>query len=187
MKLSRISRKNKKAAIEMSITTIIIIVIGVTLLVLGLTWVRGLFGKLTKITETTFSQADIEIEKLSQGTEPFRYPSVIDVKQGKSNQIKVNVYSTGLGSGVKDFTLTLTRAPDSKVPADKVQARIISPKTVKLDEGEQATFVIQAVSTSDAPLGAETSYEMRVTCTPCNKEYATGGFAIDITKSGVFG
>ena len=187
MKLSRISRKNKKGAIEMSITTIIVIVIGVTLLVLGLTWVRGLFGKLTKITESTFSQADIEIEKLSQGTEPFRYPSAIDVKQGKSAQIKVYVYNTGLGSGIKDFTLVLTRDPTSKVPEEKVQARIISPKTVKLEEGQQATFVIQAVSTSDAPLGAETTYEMKVTCTSCTKEYATGGFAIDVTKSGVFG
>ena len=33
---------SKKGAIELSMTTIIVIVIGITLLTLGLTWVRGL-------------------------------------------------------------------------------------------------------------------------------------------------
>ena len=188
MKLSRISKKNKKAAIEMSITTIIVIVLGITLLTLGLTWVRGLFGKISSITDTTFSQANIEVEKLSQGTDPFTYPNVIEVKQGNSAQIKVYVYNDGhLGSGVKDFTLTLTRSPDSKAPVDAVQAKIISQKTVKLDEGEQATFVIQVVSTASAPLGSDTTYEMKVTCSGCTRDYSTGGFAIDVSKAGVFG
>ncbi len=188
MKLSRISKKNKKAAIEMSITTIIVIVMGVTLLTLGLTWIRGLFGKISTITEGTFTQAQIEIEKLSQGTDPFTYPSIIEVKQGKSSAVKVYVYNDGnLGSGVKSFTLTLTRSQDTKTSLDQVQAKIISPKTVELDEGNQATFTIQVVARNDAPLGSDTTYEMKVTCSGCTRNYATGGFAINVEKSGVFG
>lgn len=42
---------NKEGAIELSITTIIIVVIGVTLLILGLVLVKNIFGGATKATD----------------------------------------------------------------------------------------------------------------------------------------
>ena len=61
--------KNKKGAIELSMTTIIVIVMGVTLLILGITFVRTIFTKIQNISETTFDQAgDIlgEIENVNE-------------------------------------------------------------------------------------------------------------------------
>ena len=49
--------KNKKGALELSINTIVVIVIGVTLLILGLVFVRGIFEKVQKISDTAFDKA----------------------------------------------------------------------------------------------------------------------------------
>ena len=49
---------NKKGAIEMSMTTIIVIVIGVTLLILGLIFVRGIFERIGGLSDQLFAQAD---------------------------------------------------------------------------------------------------------------------------------
>lgn len=50
--------KNKRGALQLSITTIIIVVIGITLLVLGLVWVRGIFEELGELSEKTFDEAN---------------------------------------------------------------------------------------------------------------------------------
>jgi hypothetical protein len=56
--------KNKKAAFEMSITTIIIIVIAVVMLILGLVFVRTIMCGALNIATTTLEGAQGEINKL---------------------------------------------------------------------------------------------------------------------------
>jgi len=53
-----LQRKSKKGAVELSMTTIIIVVIGITILTLGLRWIYSIFGGLEK------QQA--ELERLTQ-------------------------------------------------------------------------------------------------------------------------
>ena len=53
---------NKKGAIELSMTTVIVIVIGIVLLSLGLLWVRGVFGNVTGISDDAFDHANDLIE-----------------------------------------------------------------------------------------------------------------------------
>ena len=48
----------KRGAIELSMTTIIVIIIGITLLSLGLIWVRGTFKNVTDLSEQSFEQAE---------------------------------------------------------------------------------------------------------------------------------
>ena len=48
---------NKKGALELSMNTIIIIVIGVVLLSLGLIFVRGLFGQVESLSKSAFETA----------------------------------------------------------------------------------------------------------------------------------
>ena len=50
--------RNKRGAIELSITTIIIIVIGVALLVLGLTFVSKIFKQGSILIDTSLTKAD---------------------------------------------------------------------------------------------------------------------------------
>ena len=88
--------KNKKGAIELSMTTIIVIVMGVTLLILGITFVRTIFTKIQNISETTFDQAgDIlgEIENVNEFLTIT--PNVKEIEQGKDGVAKVTIANFG--------------------------------------------------------------------------------------------
>ncbi|MBT4630627.1 hypothetical protein HOC06_00165, partial [Candidatus Woesearchaeota archaeon] len=62
---------NKKGAIEMSMTTIIVVVIGITLLSLGLVWVKTIFDNLQGTTVDAFDQVDAAIGELGTINSPL--------------------------------------------------------------------------------------------------------------------
>ena len=49
---------SKKGAIELSMTTIIVIIMGITLLSLGLIWIRGTFSEITGLSKGAFEKAE---------------------------------------------------------------------------------------------------------------------------------
>ncbi len=177
--------KGKKGALELSINTIVVIVIGVTLLVLGLVFVRGLFGKITTLSDTIFDSAQSSIGAISH-TGTFNSPSSITIEQGRKKTFNIYVSHDGsAGVGVKTFTLTLT--PNGNFE-NYVKAKIISPSSVSLDEGKEATFVVQVAALSNAPLTLDASYQIKVDCSGCAQTYASGGLSIEVLKgSGLFG
>ena len=59
-------RNGKKGALELSVNTIIIIVIGVTLLTLGLLFVRNIFTQTTDLSQTAFENANRELDALEE-------------------------------------------------------------------------------------------------------------------------
>jgi len=63
--------KGKKGAMELSINTIVVIVIGVTMLTLGLVFVRNIVGKSSDLSESAFSKASEELDKLSGSSSEF--------------------------------------------------------------------------------------------------------------------
>src|SRR3989344_2600167 len=74
----------KKGAIELSMTTIIVIVLGVTLLILGFAFIKGIFGKLEGISSTTFDKANTLLTGLENVEEFLTVtPTMINVEQGK--------------------------------------------------------------------------------------------------------
>lgn len=75
----------KRGAIELSMTTIIVIVIGVTLLSLGLIFVRGVFNKVEGLSRGAFDQAQGEIGKIGQVDSFINLiPPKIELKQKDS-------------------------------------------------------------------------------------------------------
>jgi hypothetical protein len=65
MNLNKIKRiKRKKAALEMSVGTIVTIVLAVTFLTLGLVLIRGIFSASINVVELTEGQLNNEISKL---------------------------------------------------------------------------------------------------------------------------
>ena len=88
---------NKKGAVELSMTTIIIIVIGITVLSLGLVWIRGVFTDVGGITKSAFEQGQGEIDEIFSGsTEPIALsPSTLTLDQGKSETVTLNINNLG--------------------------------------------------------------------------------------------
>jgi len=84
--------QNKKGAIELSMTTIIVIVIGVTLLSLALVWVRGVFRNLGDISDSTFDNARDIINQVQNVDKLLTViPSETSIEQGKDDAIQVIV------------------------------------------------------------------------------------------------
>ncbi len=174
--------ENKKGAIELSVTTIIVIVLGVALLSLGLVFISNIFSKITKTTDDVFGDADILIEKIAQGTDKLSLPTSVVVKKGKSNTFKAFVFNDGsLGSGKREFEMVLLANQNE----NRIRAKIISPTTVDLDEGERAGFVIQIVATGDAPISSDSSYQVLVTSN--GEPYDASGFSINVEETGFLG
>jgi hypothetical protein len=84
---------NKKGAMELSINTIVVIVIGVTMLTLGLVFVRNIVGKSQDLSESAFSKASEELDKLGGSTSEFITLSSenIKMKDGDANAFGVLV------------------------------------------------------------------------------------------------
>ena len=81
---------NKRGAIELSMTTIIVIVIGVILLTLGLVWVRGVFKDVTDISDEAFTHARDIISGIEDVDSLLTLiPEEIDLVQAKDEVVKV--------------------------------------------------------------------------------------------------
>jgi hypothetical protein len=84
--------KNKKGAIELSMTTIIIIIVGVVLLGLGLTWVKTTFGNVGDLTEESFRVAQDTIQRDMAPDDTFYVSGYsIKAKQGKFTEVYAGI------------------------------------------------------------------------------------------------
>jgi len=86
---------NRKAAIEMSMNTIIVIVIGVVLLSLGLVFVRSIFSGVSEISQGAFEEAQSALGGLGQIDSLLTIsPLNIKISQSADKGIGVVVFNT---------------------------------------------------------------------------------------------
>lgn len=188
---------NKRGALELSINTIVIVVIGITLLTLGLVFVRGIFGKLNELSDNTFGTAEAQIGRLGQGDAKLVTPSVVTVKQGQT--VKQNIIVGNDGSD-SSFTLELKRlSVGAGTPnTNQVDAKIVISTTTinqnkyenfQLKSGESITIPIVIAAVSDAPLTTGlNSVQYAVEVKKAGQPYENGAFIINVVKgAGLFG
>tara|TARA_Y100000034_G_scaffold119859_1_gene162068 strand:+ start:302 stop:784 length:483 start_codon:yes stop_codon:yes gene_type:complete len=81
---------NKKGAIEFSMTTIMVIIVGVVVLSLGIAWVMGSFEKIGDITDTAFESAKEQLGAKLTAQDPMGIsPSTVNLKVGESKTVAV--------------------------------------------------------------------------------------------------
>src|SRR3989338_7920221 len=94
--------KSKKGALELSVNTIVVIVIGVTLLTLGLVFVRGIITQTTDLSDKAFENANRDLDSLAGTVTEFVTvaPETIRVKAGDTTgfsvlikNVETNTYS----------------------------------------------------------------------------------------------
>ena len=96
--------KNKKGAIEISMTTIIVVVIGITLLSLGLMWVRNTLGSVNDLSEDAFNLGQQQIQELFLDSD--RYIKIIPdrgIELEKGDTVIVGVMFYNIGDTTQDF------------------------------------------------------------------------------------
>ena len=87
----------KKGAIELSMTTIIVIIMGVTLLSLGLVWVRGTFKEIQDLSDSSLSKGKEAISDIfSDVSDPVTLiPEKLELAQGSVETVELIIANFG--------------------------------------------------------------------------------------------
>ncbi|MEK6940984.1 MAG: hypothetical protein AABW49_03740 [Nanoarchaeota archaeon] len=190
--MGRNKSKQKKGTIELSITTIVVVFIGIVLLILGVSFVQNVFSKIDTTAEKSFDQLDTFVEQLGiEGS--FSAPSNIEVEQGESKIFKIIVGHDGLVPSPSTFVVSLKRTQGEAGTATEAQvkAKIIDDTQKSIKSGQQINFPVQVIATKDALLavdGSYPSYSIDVKVLGQSESYESGAFQIAVVpSSGVFG
>jgi len=136
--------KSKKGAIELSMSTIIVIIIGVTLLSLGLMWVRGLMGKTTSLTSGAFDQADAAIGDIFQDVDSVLVisPPQMTISPGEVKIAKV--FITNDAPTDTTFVAEIKNLDPENIDCIFTDSGEGISNTYNLPSGKQADFGIAA-------------------------------------------
>lgn len=133
--------KSKKGALELSVNTIVVIVIGVTLLILGLVFVRNIFTKIDTLSSDAFGKAEGELGKLSGVDQTLTIsPERIEVEKGGAKQVKVIIANLGgttvtaSAKATSGASSTLKCVFNDGIPADETS------ETYTIASGEQVSL-----------------------------------------------
>lgn len=126
--------KNSKAAFEMSVGTIVTIVLSVTLLVLGIFFVQNIFKSAKGVTDLTDQQLRNEINKLfSEESRMSIYPSTryIEIKQEATDGVGIgikNLRQGAAGEATFSYTVTASDVANCGVGEDVAESWIVVGK-----------------------------------------------------------
>ncbi len=102
------SLKNKHAAMELSMSTIVVVILSVTFLVLAIVLIKDIFSGAKNAVNLSNKQLISQINKLFSDNEApvVIYPQsgVVSAKQGKLQEVGVGIRNLGTASGSDTFS-----------------------------------------------------------------------------------
>jgi hypothetical protein len=156
---------DKKGAIEFSMTTIMVIIIGVAVLALGLTWIRGTFTQVGDITDAAFESAKDQLRAELTSSDPLGIsPSTLSLKPGESTTVAVG-FLNGLAppSGISDASISVASATGLDTPVIDGSVKQISP-------GEVFNWRTVIKASSSATPGTSIVTSVKITSTKITRE-----------------
>ena len=132
----------KRGAMELSMNTIIVIVIGITLLSLGLVFIRAICKNIRNLAEGAFEQADAEIGRLQAVDRLLTIsPNNIKLQQGKSKAVDViiaNFENVAISASVS------AKSENPDIECKFADTFSETSKTYTIDSGKQANIKLIA-------------------------------------------
>ncbi len=109
--------EGKRGAVELSITTIVVVVIGVTLLVLGLTFIYNIFGDIGQQQKKLGEFTDEQIRDIFEQSDQFLNLPTTDftVEMGKTYNLDIVVKNQAEGVNDCAFKLHLITNPNNNI------------------------------------------------------------------------
>jgi len=110
-------RSDKKGAIELSIGTIVIIVLAMSMLILGMVLVKNIFGGATDIVDLNNDQISAKIRDLyGDDKELIIYPStdIFDAENGETSAFAIRVQNLLTGSNAGEVRFRYVIEPDDQ-------------------------------------------------------------------------
>ena len=168
--------QSKKGAIELSMTTIIVIVMGVTLLILGLVFIRGIFTKITGLTEDAFRSAEKEIQQRMGASDKIYVSGVnFEIESGKSTVFTVGVQNFGEETTASKFKIDVISGN-----AESKKEWFTLPPEDNLKPGEKKGFPIKITLPKGAPPGK--SYTFSIKVYKGSEEYASQSIIVSVKE-----
>ncbi|MDP2906402.1 MAG: hypothetical protein Q8O03_00530 [Nanoarchaeota archaeon] len=181
---------SKKGAMELSMNTIVVVVIGITLLVLGLVFVRGIFTRLGGLGGSAFQKAEQELQQIQSGETKINFPQNVEVKKGGSTVQEMRICNT---DGTLEANSQLKLVANDAFPAGltitaggrTVSSTAKSPQPIELGTIDYQSCkvlptLIKATSTVKVDPNLEPPF-LTLTVTKSTKEYHSMGATIEIT------
>ena len=149
--------KNKKGAIELSVNTIVVIVIGVTLLTLGLVFVRQILRQGTDLSDKAFEEANKQLDSLGGEINEFITvaPETRRVKAGDTSGVIIlikNIVDKSF-SGVVATITTSSDAAAKNVKCEFSDGMATKNLRTPLGPGAEDRFRIR-IKTTKASIGS---------------------------------
>ncbi|MFH1317114.1 MAG: hypothetical protein ABII01_06345 [Candidatus Woesearchaeota archaeon] len=158
--------KSRKASLELSVNAIVIIVLAMTLLGLGLFFIRGLFGNVIDLSESTFSKISDEVsQKLSSGRDKLLFSSIqFTLERGKTKLEGFGIRNDGnaqLNYGVKFYSISCpdlnntvcNPPPNDNNKIDTWFTYVKGPKAYQLAAGDSHVKRVEIKIPSQAKTG----------------------------------
>lgn len=169
---------NKKAAIELSMTTVVVIVLAMSMLILGLVLIRSIFTGATQNVVSINERVKAQIDKLfteeNQETALFLSNGIAQVSQGQSWGISFalkNPGGPGVGTKMVSYTVTADTPNAANCggitnPMSLVVAGSSSgSQPISLDSGKSYYGLIRIQVPKDARIGCILRYHINPTGT----------------------
>ena len=143
VKRLRTLSSNKKGSIEIGINTIVIMVIAIVLLGLGVGFVKGIFAKMSGLTET------ISIDDMTNpptSSDPIKInPAKIEVKSGEGKPVQIGVYNKE--SSEEDFGIKISECTN---PPSTNEVPFLDALSMNIKSGEAGAFQGSLYAGTDA-------------------------------------
>jgi len=174
MRNSKKRTENKKGALELSMSTIVVIVIGITLLTLGLLFVRTIFKQIQDISDIAFLEAEAQLTNLRPGDEILSIPSEVKVSIGDSQPFDIQIANDGSARPPgESFNIAITPNPDLK--NGKISIVVNTKPNINIPEGKKVRIQVIASVDKDSILDPAGFF---VTVKYGDEVYQEGGFLI---------
>lgn len=168
-----INSRNRKGAIELSIGTIVVLVLAMSMLILGLVLVKNIFQGATYNVNTLNKNVEAEINKLfndrGQKTVIYLPDNQAEIKKGESFGIAFGIKNTAEGeSGASLFSYDITASSvqtGCQLTLAQADSYISLGKTasgLSLTPGADATYRIVRITPPDTAPLCEISYDLNV-------------------------
>jgi hypothetical protein len=178
--------RNRSAQMEMSIGTIVTVILGVTLLVGGIFFVQQIMKSATGVVDLTDQQLRDQINKLfSEESKISIYPGTrfVEIKQEKTDEVGIGIKNllTGNSGDVRfSYDVIATDVEDCGVSKEEAEEWIVTGQSEKDIPIASGDFFIDRIRFR-IPLGAPLCIaKYRINVKAGNDAYTTDSFEIEI-------
>jgi len=126
----KIFSRKKRAALDLSLTTIVILIFAITVLGLGLVLIRGLFQKAQERIDQAFKESELKVPPTPQ--DPFTISNnKLSLNRGQAATLQVAIYN--VGTDMSTYLMrTLGDCEDMKDPVTDNAYFILTPSNAQV-------------------------------------------------------